>query len=232
MFNLITGLFKTNKKSSTSFYSFYKDIVRWREAKVFPYSFNLPEVIQLPSDFWKQVSKIYTETSRDGKERAISLFWADDELVLTSVVKGDEKSVKSKHALNIKYEKHPTRDGYLRKRLIVDGKTKKKVDVYYKKVPKKVTIEYLFNMHTHPPHTNQQRIKEYGFFSVQDIKSFLLSNAVVTGLVTDRLWLLVRTSETPSSLNIEQSDITVEKLKERASFVIYMAEFNKNAIKQ
>jgi hypothetical protein len=232
MLKVLKSFFNSNRKSSTSFYSFYKNIVKWRESKVFPYSFNLPEVIQLPSDFWKQVSKIYMDTNRDGKERAISLFWADGELVLTSVVKGDERSVKSKHALNIKYEQHPTRKGYLRKELIVDGKVKKRKDVYYKKAPKKVIVEYLFNMHTHPPHINQEGIKKYGFFSSQDIKSFLSSNAIVTGLVTDRLWLLVRTSESLSNLNIEQSDITSQNLKEKFSFVVYMAEFNKNAVKQ
>ena len=232
MLDVFKSLFTSNKKSSISFYSFYKKMVKWRESKVFPYSFNLPEIITLPTDFWGQVTKIYKQTDSDGKERAISLFWADDELVLTSVVKGDERSVSSKHNVNVKYVNHPTKKEYLRRELLVDGKVRKRKDIYYKKVPKKISVKYLFNMHTHPAHIYSDGTKRYGFFSLQDIKSFLLSNAVVTGLVTDKLWLLVRTSETPNDVgSILETDITLENLKERFNIVVYSAEFKKNALR-
>ncbi|MFA7678490.1 MAG: hypothetical protein WCY00_03225 [Candidatus Dojkabacteria bacterium] len=229
MFNL----FKSNRKSSISFLALCKKMVKWRESKVYPYPFNLPEIINLSSEFWDQVVRIYKQTDMDGKERAISLFWADDELVLTSVVQGDEKSVKSSHSVNVRYEKHPTKREYLRKVLLVDGKVQKKKEIYYKKVPKKISVEYLFNMHTHPTHTGIDGSKLYGFFSLQDMKSFFSSKAVITGLVTDRLWLLVRTADTPDTLgDLLESDITVENLKEKYSIAIYMAEFKKNALKQ
>ena len=232
MLKVLKSFFKSNKKSSISFYSFYQKVVKWRESKVFPYSFNLAEIISLPSDFWNQVINIFNETDRDGKERAISLFWADDELVLTSVVKGDERSVSSKHSVNIKYVNHPTKGDYLRRELYVDGKVRKRKDIYYKKVPKKVLVEYLFNMHTHPAHISNDGTKRYGFFSLQDVRSFLSSNAVVTGLVTDRLWLLVRTSESPSNVDtVLESDITLENLKEKFSIVVYSGEFKKNALR-
>jgi len=75
----------------------------------------------------------------------------------------------------------------------------------------------------------------YGFFSLQDIKSLILSQAVVTGLVTDKLWLLVRTSDTPSDVKFENftdADITIENLKEKFKLGVYEAEFNKKAIKK
>jgi len=228
MFNL-----NLNGKSNSSFFSFYKKLAHWKKNNVYPFSYNLPDVISFPSTFWTDIQKIYQDTSKDGKERAISLFWADNELIVTSVVKGDEKSVKSTHKVNVKYELHPTRKGYFRKVILVDDKTVKKVDIYHKKAPKSLSVEYLFNMHTHPPHLDNRGNNYYGFFSLQDIKSLLQSQAVVTGLVTDRLWLVVRTSETPQNIgNLVESDISVTYLKERLSMVVYMAEFNKKAIKQ
>ncbi len=232
MFNIFNNLFSTD--SSTSFYSFYKKMVGWKESGVYPFSYNLPSSITFPEDFWKDVFKIYKATDQDGLERAIALFWADGELVLTSVVKGDNESVKSSHNVRVNYVPHPTKQEYLRRELIVDNKVTKKTDVYYKKAPKKVTVEYLFNMHTHPAQEFNGK-KVYGFFSLQDIKSLILSKAVVTGLITDKLWLLVRTNETPSNIkfgNFTDADITITNLKEKFKLGIYEAEFNKKAIKK
>lgn len=234
MFDLIKNLFKSD--GSTSFYSFYKRMVVWRESGVYPFSYNLPSSISFPSDFWQDIVKIYNETKQDGLERAISVFWADGELVLTSVVKGDERSVKSNHRISVNYIIHPTRKGYLRRELMLDGKVTKKTDVYYKKAPKKVRVEYLFNIHTHPQHNIvSDEDSFYGLFSVQDINSLISSKAVITGLITDRLWLLVRTSETPSKVNfkdIQQEDISLEKLKENWKMSVYEAQFHQKAEKK
>jgi hypothetical protein len=232
MFNIFKNLFSTD--SSTTFYSFYKKMVGWRESGVYPFPYNLPSSITFPGDFWKDVFKIYKETDQDGLERAIALFWADGELVLTSVVKGDDQSVRSSHNIRVNYVVHPTKQGYLRRELMIDGKVTKRTDVYHKKAPKKVTVEYLFNMHTHPAQEFNGK-KVYSFFSLQDIKSLILSQAVVTGLVTDKLWLLVRTSETPSNIKFENftdADVTIENLKEKFKLGVYEAEFNKKAIKK
>lgn len=232
MFDTFKNLFSTD--SSTSFYSFYKKMVGWKESGVYPFSYNLPSFITFPEDFWKDVYKIYKQTDQDGLERAIALFWADGELVLTSVVKGDDQSVRSSHNVRVNYVPHPTKQGYFRRELIVDNKVTKRTDVYYKKAPKKVTVEYLFNMHTHPVQEFNGK-KVYGFFSLQDIKSLILSKVVVTGLVTDKLWLLVRTSDTPSDVKFENftdADITIENLKEKFKLGVYEAEFNKKAIKK
>jgi hypothetical protein len=236
MFDVFTKLFQ--KDNSTSFYSLYKKMIGWREADVYPFPYNLSSSISFPSDFWKDVIKIYKETRKDGRERAISVFWADGELVLTSVVKGDERSVSSSHRVNVDYIVHPTKKGYLRRKMLVDGKVVKKTDVYYKKAPKKVFVEYLFNMHTHPAHqaldSSGEEKFSYGFFSTQDINSLISSKAVITGLVTDRLWLLIRTSETPSSINLKklrEEPITIEKLKEW-NIGVYEAGFKQRAVRK
>jgi hypothetical protein len=207
-------------------------MIKWRESSVYPFLHNLPKQISFPYDFWSDVKKIHELTKKDGLERAISLFWADGELIVTSVVTGDEGSVKSNHSVNVKYIHHPTRKDYLRKEVWVDGKVLKRKDVYYKKAPKKVSVEYLFNMHTHPPHVGDDGNSRYSFFSAQDIRSLLSSNAVVTGLVSDKVWLLVRSSESPSSVDITDRDITIEYLKENLKFGVYVAEFNKKAIRR
>jgi hypothetical protein len=207
-------------------------MVGWRESNIYPFSYNLPSSIFFPSDFWKDVIGIYKQTSTDGLERAISVFWADGELTLTSVVKGDERSVKSSHGVRVNYTPHPTKKEYFRRELMIDGKITKRTDVYYKKAPKKVSVEYLFNLYTHPSQEIQGK-NFYGFFSLQDINSFISSKAVITGLVTDKLFLLVRTSDTPSVLsNITQEDITIENLKENLKIGVYEAEFNKKAFKK
>jgi len=71
------------------------------------------------------------------------------------------------------------------------------------------------------------------FFSLQDVRSLIGSKVVVTGLVEGKLWLLVRTSESPSSVLWESdADITLESLKEDFRFGVYVAEFSGNAVKQ
>ena len=225
------GLDFFSKNSSSSFYDFYKRMVKWKESKVYPFQYNLPSSISFPSDFWNDVIAVYKDTLRDGLERALSVFWADGELVVTSVVKGDETSVKSNHNLNVKYSPHPTRKGYLRKEIYLNGKLLKRKDIYHKNIPKKVTVEYLFNIHTHPKSSNTETVS-YSFFSKQDVSSLLSSGAIISGLVTDRLWLLVRTSESPISPVLEDGQISAETLKDQMKFVVYEAEFKKKAIKK
>ncbi len=227
MFNI----FKNNK-SSSSFFVFYKKMIKWRESKVYPFRYNLPEVISFPSDFWSDVIGIYKETLKDGLERAISVFWADGELILSSVVRGNEFSVSSNHSLNVKYIPHPTKKGYFRKEVLLNEKVLKRKDIYYKNAPKNVSVEYLFNMHTHPSHLNENQEKIYSFFSLKDIQSLLSSKTILTGLVTDKLWILVRTSDTPNSTDLLEKDISVESLKSTLNLAVYVADFNMKAIKQ
>lgn len=168
-------------------------------------------------------------TLGDGKERAISLFWADGQLVVTSVTKGDESSVRTNDSISVRYVPHPTRKGYYRKEVVVNGSTVKRLDIYKESVPKSVEVEYLFNMHTHPKAIDGS----FSFFSLQDVRSLIGSKVVVTGLVEGKLWLLVRTSESPSSVLWESdADITLESLKEDFRFGVYVAEFSGNAVKQ
>jgi hypothetical protein len=222
IFNLFS-----NTEDTTTFYTLYNKLKDWKKAQVYPYTYNLPKTVSFPKDFWDRIVGIQKNTLKDGNERAISIYWVDGELVLSPISKGDSRSVNNRGNISVKYEKHPTRKGYLRKEIILNSNIYKKTDIYYKKVPKKIEIEYLFNIHTHPLHRNSNGVEYYNFFSAQDIKSFITSNVVITGLVTNKFWLLFRTNKTPNSLEyLQDRDITIEKLK-KLEIGVYSGEFNK-----
>ena len=227
MFSFLRNLFEDNRIPTIPFLEFYKKISQLKENEVFPYEYNLPQGISFPESFWEELVKIYRMTLKDGKEREVSIFEVDGDLVFTSVTKGDEQSVVSNHQISVKYQIHPTRRNYYRKEIYLDGKIYKRIDVYYKSVPKKVTIHFLLNLHSHPKVGDQ-----YPFLSLQDIKSQLSSNAVVSGLITDRLWLIVRTEKTSKEVLLTQEEVTVENLRTRMAMICYCANLNGKAIRQ
>jgi hypothetical protein len=104
--------------------------------------------------------------------------------------------------------------------------------VYYKDAPKKVTIQYLFNLHTHPKHTFENGDSAFSFVSKQDVVTQLQSRAIVSGLVTDKLWFFVRTNNSPEVINMEESNISIDTLKSDMKMVIYCADLYKKAIRQ
>lgn len=196
----------------------------WKEKGMFPYESELPDSLIFPEDFWKKVIEIYKLTRNDGKERARSIFWVDGEVVVTKVDKGNEKAVTSRGKVSVKYSQSRRRE-YAIKEVFVDGKRYSKREVYYKKIPKKISVVYLFNMHTHPPHEVGE-ITNYSFFSLQDLKSMLSTNAIITGMIGNKLWILIRTNQTPKVLNnFEESEITKESLTKRLHIGVYSGEF-------
>ena len=223
------GIFNTifGDNNSVTFFKLYNNLKEWKKLNIFPYTYNLPQSISFPEDFWKKIIHIHKNTLRDGNERAISIYWADGELVLSPIVTGNTKSVNSRGAINVKYEPHPTKKGYFRKEVMLNSSLYKRSDVYEKNVPKKIDVSYLFNMHTHPQHRDSNGGGYYNFFSAQDIKSFISSKVAITGLITDKLWVLIRTNRTPDNLDyLQDKDITIEKLKE-LEIGVYTGEFNK-----
>lgn len=225
--------FLFNKRiSTTSFNELHQKIVSLRKSNLYPYGYNLPEAISFPSDFWDDLIKIFKMTDRDGLERAFSVFWADGEVVLTQTNTGSESSVKSGGSIQVKYSHHPTRQGYARKELFLDGKLLKRKDVYHKSVPKALEVQYLFNIHTHPKHVREDGSSYYNFFSAQDVKALISSKAIMTGLVTDRLWLLIRTDKTPLDVSdLKDSDITPEFVENVLHIGLYRADFHKKAFR-
>ncbi len=226
IFDFIFG----SRISTTSFDTLRKKIVDLRKSNIYPFNDNLPEAISFPYDFWEDLIKIYKNTDRDGLERAFSIFWADGEIIFSEVKTGSDRMVTSGGSIQVKYSHHPTRQGYARKEVILDGSVLKRKDIFYEKVPKSLEVQYLFNIHTHPKHTTEDGKVFYNFFSAQDIKSLISSRAIVTALITDNLWILMRTKSTPSDVsNLIDSQITPEYVQNTLHIGLYKAEFNKKA---
>ncbi len=223
----ILDLIFASRISTTSFEQLRKKIVDLRKSNIYPYQENLPQALSFPYDFWKDLVKIYRRTDKDGLERAFSIFWADGEILFTEVKTGTDRMVKSGGSIQVKYSHHPTKKGYARKELYIDEKLEKRKDVYFKNVPKSLEVQYLFNIHTHPKHVKDDN-SYYNFFSAQDIKSLISSKAIVTGLVTDKLWLLIRTSKTPDSVEkLVDSEVNSYYVENILKMGLYRANFSK-----
>lgn len=219
-----------SKISTTSFDSLRKKIIDLRKSNIYPFNDNLAESISFPNDFWDDLIKIFKKTDKDGLERAFSIFWADGEIVFSEVKTGSDRMVTSGGSIQVKYSHHPTRQGYARKEVILNDSVLKRKDVFYEKVPKSLDVQYLFNIHTHPKHTTDDGKVYYNFFSAQDIKSLISSKAVITALITDKLWLLIRTKSTPSDVsNLLDSQVTPEYVQNTLHMGLYKANFNNKA---
>jgi len=214
-------------ESKMSFYQLHSKLIIWKNRKAYPYAYELPDKIYLTDRFWKQVIKLYKHTLSDEMERAISVFWADGELILSSAIKGNRKSVTPSSNITVRYIPNKTKREYYTREVLVDNKKRSSKQVYYKKIPKKISVNYLFNMHTHPPHydTNNNQA-HYSFFSAQDIRSLLSSGSTITGMIGNKLWILFRTAQTPSSApNLTDTNISIQELWNTYKIVCYQAEF-------
>ena len=226
IFDIIFG----SRISTTSFEQLRKKIVDLRKSNIYPYFDNLPQAISFPYDFWEDLIEIYRKTDRDGLERAFSVFWADGEVLFTEVKTGSDRMVKSGGSIQVKYSHHPTKKGYARKELYIDSKLAKRKDVYFKDVPKALEVQYLFNIHTHPKHIHEDGNTHYNFFSAQDIKSLISSKAIMTGLITDKLLLLVRSSRTPDTVEkLVDSEVNPYYVEHVLKMGLYEASFSKKA---
>jgi len=224
----LVDFLKGSKIPTTSFTKFRNRLIKLRSSSIYPYDFNLPKAISFSYDFWKEVKRAYKYTYKDGLERAFSVFWADGEIIFTEVKTGSSKMVRSGGSIEVKYSHHPTKKGYARKELYLDQKLLKKADLYHTKVPKKLEVQYLFNIHTHPRHISKSKKEYYNFFSAQDIKSLISSKAIVTGLITDKVWLLIRTDKTPRDVNyLLDSQVTPNYLENDLHMGLYKADFGK-----
>lgn len=246
LFKRIIELFKTDRGNTYTYYQLYNKMREWKTAGIYPSKLSLPDAITFPEEFWIRVIRLFKVTRDDGFERSISVFWVDGELILTSVKKGTKSSVSSGASIKVAYEpilKNGKYDYFWRK-VWVNEKIYSKKSVYYKRVPKQLEKPiYLFNMHTHPPHGLGSGYSEvekpdvggdykgrnaYSYWSAQDIRSFLSSGAVITGVITDKLHMLMRSSSSPSSAdNFQDIQVSREFLNNEMSFGVYEGDFKK-----
>ena len=224
MFKWLSNLFSA--PSRWGFYKLHSQIVYWKTHNIFPNSYDLPESIEFPSKLWKQVFQMYKGTYSDGRERAVSVFWVDGDIVFSPQVKGRTDSVTTN--ANVRVEYKPIKDGYYQKTVYLNNKTYSKAKISQSKVPKEVKVTYLFNMHTHPYHQTSHG-KEYYFFSDVDINTLLRSNAILTVLITDRVYVLFRTNSVKKT-KVLQSECSKDNLSSEG-FVLYEGEFKKKLVR-
>jgi hypothetical protein len=207
--------------------TFCQKIASFSKKSVYPKKVNLPRNISANPKFWDKIKSIYRYTKDDGKERAISLFWVEDEIVYSPIKIGTEKYVNTSTRVSVQYVPIQKKQGYFyyKKYTKVNNKIYSREKVSFREPIKKVTSpSFLFNIHTHP--LNKKR--DYNLWSRQDIKSFLKSRVIATGLITDELHFIVRTNNTPNTFYMKKGTlITRELLIQRMNCVLYKAQFNK-----
>jgi hypothetical protein len=218
------------------FYYLKKKIIYWNENQIYPADYELPYAIRFSSHFWQRIKEIYRYTKGDEHERAINIWWGDGDVVVTDSLRGERSRVNiPKQKVRVSYKPISNSSSYARKIIEVNGKVylKKSVPLSTLKNKKKIEVQFLFNMHTHPPHKKPEGEVFYSFFSDTDIKSFVTSSAAVTGLVTDELWILAKTGGTPTRKSvIGDRRINLEYLTEELNIKAYNGKFGKAVISQ
>ena len=197
-------------------YQFFEFLQKWRKFNKKPPASGWPSKIELGRDFWEGAIRLYKYTGSNNHEYETSFFFVDGEIISTPPFKGEESRVTASHSINVKFI--PKDKYYYEKQIIADGKILKRKSVRVNKIPKKIELGFLFNMHSHPVHyleQNGQRLKTYSFFSDVDINSLLRSNYLITALVTDELWLACKTDKVISSVG-EVGSSMLQRISNRA----------------
>lgn len=166
---------------------------KWRKLNSLPSTGGWPVSFYLPSNVWTKFKDLMKYTKGDGHEYAVNLFHVDGEIIVTPQTRGDYHTVTTRDSVSVQYK--PKDKYYYEKHILVNAKLVQKSAVEIKKVPKQISIIYLFNVHTHPIQK-----ESYSFFSDTDMRSFLSSSAMVMGLLTDQLWVVAKTSSSLKTL--------------------------------
>jgi hypothetical protein len=183
---------------------FFDFLKKWRELGKYPPISSWPKTISLGSvDFWNNVKRLYDRTLADNFEYESSFFFVEGNILSSEPFKGEQYSVSANHSLRVEYEK--AYGDYYNRKTIIDGKVAKTEPIKLAQIQKELKLGYFFNLHTHPVYYLnagisdgsglQDQIKTYGFFSDTDINSLLMSNNLLTCLITDELWIAAKTDK-------------------------------------
>ncbi len=173
---------------------FFKFLKKWREARRFPPSSGWPPTVTMDKKAWEGIEKVYNLTNIDNVEYETSFFYLEGETYQTTPLRGEKSRVVSNHTMQIKYEVDQRRRMYYRN-VLLDGKRIDKKAMKPEKITKNPEFGFLFNIHTHPQHLNYSGSPTYGFFSDTDIRSLLSAEAMLSGLVTNKFWLVGKTDQ-------------------------------------
>ncbi|MCA9386241.1 hypothetical protein KC717_06360 [Candidatus Dojkabacteria bacterium] len=175
------------------------------------YSF-WPGSITLPSDLSQILRKLQRWTKEDGIEYEVSVFYADDDIVLTPVNRGTKWNVKVRHKVSLRYE---TLNEYRCQKIVeADNKVILRKQLPLSSIPKVPTVHLITNFHTHPPDTTRDGEARYSFFSTQDMNILLQSTNFCMGLACDTLWMVCKCDKTIGMIG-ENGQNTLQQISSR-----------------
>jgi len=228
------SLFDFFLRKKTSIWDAFQVTERFNKAEKggsFPTKTDYPAKIYLQTRFWDECRDLNDMTLRDEHERAVDFWWIDGDICATSQIRGERGSVTSSYSLQVKYV--PDFGEYAYKIVEANGKEILKKSIYTYQIPEKTNISHLFNLHSHPPHYMEGQQKPfYSYFSATDIRSLFASKAVALGMISDRVTLLCKSTESPDDLPVDLSDehIDQEYLQQTLGIVIYEGHWSKGEL--
>lgn len=226
---------------------FFKFLKKWRDAKRYPPLSVWPREISLDSKAWDGIQRVYNLTRMDGHEYETAFFFVDGDTFLTTPMRGSRDQVTASHSLQVKYEVDQKKRVYYRN-VIIDNRVVAKSTIKPTQLNANTQVGYLFNIHTHPQHLNSFEQTTYSFFSDTDIRTLLGSSALISGLVTDRFWLVGKTDKAISTVGEVGEDLLreisekafagesyldeiIRKNMSRWGLVFYTAEFKRGLVR-
>lgn len=237
---------------------FARKVIHWQQPEMIT-SRSYPATLELYSPVWDQVRELrkYTDGGASkmraqfpnysgslGYEHSATLAYIVDKLYVSSLLSGSWTSVTTQMHIQVKHdvedEQHVIQQRLLNRRLV----EKRKYSYSELNRLGKLEFGFLLNMHTHPQHSIGHQKIGYGFYSSTDIRSLLSSGLYISGLVTDRLWLLCKTSlskmpEADALARISLAEhLGIDKMVQQSKldlvpngFVIYTARFGETLIR-
>jgi hypothetical protein len=192
---------------------------------VIPISYvALPTLLSMQPVFWQQTKYLRDYTEKDMHEYAVSVWWADGEIIVSPPQRGDLESVNTEYSVRLEYVPNDTM--YAIKTVYINEQVVLTQSIRYEDIPKESVITMLFHMHTHPPHFVENE-RRYSFFSAVDIRSFLSGNTAISGIITNKLYLLVKPVDVVKSVpEFTDEDITANYLRQVLGIAIYEGDWN------
>jgi len=205
---------------------FYRFLKRWRQAKRLPPKTAWPPQIFLDDQAWEAVRRLYNFTSLDNNEYETAFFYVGGETFTTGAVRGSNQSVSASHKIQVNFTIDQKFKQYY-STVEVDGNIISKKPIEPSTISAHSEIGFLFNLHTHPLHVNQQGKNTYSFFSSQDVATLLNGDNICAGLITDSLWLICKTDDSLATLG----EVGEEVLQQISSSAFAGEEYLEKLIK-
>jgi len=220
----VFSFFLGDGKTTWSYYQLYQKLSSWNKFSTFPYYYELPERIEFEYNFAESVKTLHRRTLKDGHERETSVYYVDNDIILTPEVRGERDRVTSRNSISVNYE--PQGNGeYFEKRVDINCENIFKKTIYYKDLPDKIEIFRIFSAHTHPPHYDVNGNLYYNFLSDLDLMTYINSRSVCFCLINDKVNIFFKTSTTPKNVSrIDIKDININTIKEKLGIYTFIGD--------